>query len=129
MFLGAGAGAGGAGMTITTEETERLAERLSNDAEAPQSARYQPYTDHAMCNAAVALRSLAAERDALQAENARLREALKKAAKFIADQYESPEAQAMEGEYLAKEARPIWETICNALAASVALGEKDNGKV
>ena len=55
-------------MSITTEETERLAERLSNDAEAPQSARYQPYTDHAMCNAAAALRSLAAERDALRAE-------------------------------------------------------------
>ena len=54
-------------MTITTEEAELLAERLSNDAEAPQSARYQPYTDHAMCNAATALRSLAAERDALRA--------------------------------------------------------------
>ena len=55
-------------MTITTEAAERLAERLSNDAEAPQSARYQPYTDHAMCNAAAALRSLAAERDALKAD-------------------------------------------------------------
>jgi len=63
-------------MTITTEEAERLAERLSNDAEAPQSARYQPYTDHAMCNAAAALRSLAAERDALRAENANLRDDL-----------------------------------------------------
>jgi hypothetical protein len=63
-------------MTITTEEAELLAERLANDAEAPQGARYQPYTDHAMRNAAAALQSLAAERDALRAENARLREAL-----------------------------------------------------
>ena len=53
-------------MTITTKEAERLAERLAHDAEAPQSARYQPYTDHAMRNAAAALRSLAAERDALK---------------------------------------------------------------
>jgi hypothetical protein len=60
-------------MTITTEEAERLAQRLANDAEAPQTARYQPYTDHAMINAAAALRSLAAERDALQAEVERLK--------------------------------------------------------
>ena len=59
-------------MTITTEEAERLAERLAHDAEAPQSARYQPYTDHAMRDAATTIRSLAAERDALQADNARL---------------------------------------------------------
>jgi hypothetical protein len=52
-------------MTITTEEAERLAERLANDAEAPNAARYQPYTDSAMRNAATALRSLAAERDDL----------------------------------------------------------------
>jgi cell division protein FtsB len=61
-------------MTITTEEAERLAQRLANDAEAPQTARYQPYTDSAMRNAAVTLRSLAAERDALRAENARLQD-------------------------------------------------------
>jgi len=52
-------------MTITTEEAERLAiilNRLDMDRNA------------------TALRSLAAERDALQAENARLREALKECA-------------------------------------------------
>lgn len=59
-------------MTITTEQAERLAERLAHDAEAPSGARYQPYTDHAMRNAAAALRALAAERDALQARVAEL---------------------------------------------------------
>ena len=63
-------------MTITTEEAERLAERLANDADAPNAARYQPYTDSAMRNASAALRSFATERDALQAEKARLRQAL-----------------------------------------------------
>ena len=72
-------------MTITTEEAERLAKRLANDAEAPQTARYQPYTDHAMRDAAAALRSLATERDALLAENARLREAIKMARECICD--------------------------------------------
>ena len=64
-------------MTITTEEAERLAQRLANDAEAPQTARYQPYTDHAMRNAATALRSLAAERDALLARVAELKGVLR----------------------------------------------------
>ena len=59
-------------MNITTKEAERLAERLAHDAEAPQAARYQPYTDHAMRNAAAALRSLAAKREALQARVAEL---------------------------------------------------------
>jgi hypothetical protein len=53
---------------ITTEEAERLAERLANDSDAPDGARYQPYTDSAMRNASAALRSIAAERDALRAE-------------------------------------------------------------
>ena len=57
-------------MTITTEEAQRLAARLSLDAEAQQAARYQPYTDHAMRDAAATIRSLAAERDAMKAENA-----------------------------------------------------------
>jgi len=55
---------GGGDMTITTEEAERLAYRMTflegDGADVPN-----------------ALRSLAAERDALRAENARLREALR----------------------------------------------------
>ena len=70
-------------MTITTKEAERLAERLAHDAEAPQAARYQPYTDRAMRNAAAALRSLATERDALQARVAELEEALDAAARVL----------------------------------------------
>jgi hypothetical protein len=69
-------------MTITTEEAERMAQRLANDAEAPQGARYQPYTDSAMRNAAAALRSLAAERDALKDENARMKEVLERLARL-----------------------------------------------
>jgi CO dehydrogenase/acetyl-CoA synthase epsilon subunit len=49
-------------MTITTEEAEIFAAKCSVLG---------------MANSATALRSLAAERDALQAENARLREALR----------------------------------------------------
>ena len=49
-------------MTITTEEAERFARWCDTDG----------FTERA-----TALRSLAAERDALQAENARLREALR----------------------------------------------------
>ncbi len=56
-------------MTITTEKAQRLVERLTHEAEAPQEARYQPYTDHAMRDAAAAIRSLAAERDALLEKN------------------------------------------------------------
>jgi hypothetical protein len=64
------AGVGGADMTITTEEAERLAgiwwiqgrETMNRDLYA---------------GTATALRSLAAERDALNAENARLWEALR----------------------------------------------------
>lgn len=57
-------------MTITTEEAERLAGTLEGNAPAP-GAVITGYT------IAAALRSLAAERDALRAENARLREAMK----------------------------------------------------
>jgi hypothetical protein len=49
-------------MTITTEEAERFARWCDTDG----------FTERA-----TALRSLAAERDALRAENARLREALR----------------------------------------------------
>ena len=60
-------------MIITTEEADRLAKAYggfwgSNDV-------------------AQALRSLAAERDALKAENARLREALEKLARLGAEPY------------------------------------------
>ena len=51
-------------MTITTKEAERFARWCDTDG----------FTERA-----TALRSLAAERDALRAENARLREALKAA--------------------------------------------------
>ena len=74
-------------MTTSTEEAQRLAERLAHDAEAPQSARYQPYTDHAMQNAAIALRSLAAERDALQAEKVNLQDDLSSAERERAHQH------------------------------------------
>jgi hypothetical protein len=50
-------------MTITTEEAERLAGKVDFAVDDPGIT-------------AAALRSIAAERDALQAENARLREAL-----------------------------------------------------
>ena len=42
--------------------------------------------------------------------------ALDAAYDFIADQYGDAEAQALEGEFVSKEARAIWETICAALA-------------
>ena len=74
---------------ITTEEAERFARWCDIDGFTQRAA---------------ALRSLAGERDALQAENARLREALENAT---------------------AEERPIWETICNSLAARAALGEKE----
>ena len=68
-------------MSITTEEAERLACRMIflKDADVPN-----------------ALRSLTAERDALQAENARLREALHNArAKYVElDDQDAAEAMA-----------------------------------
>ena len=57
-------------MTITTEEAERFARWCDTDG----------FTERA-----TALRSLAAERDALQAENARLREALRAFPGFVDD--------------------------------------------
>lgn len=84
-------------MTITTEEAERLAlilNRLDMDRNA------------------TALRSLAAERDALQAENARLREALE----FYGDisKYPAPFTGGMGA---------LWED-CGQIARA-ALGEKE----
>ena len=43
-------------------------------------------------------------------------EALKEAYAFIADQYCDAESQALDGEYVSREARPLWDTICNAMA-------------
>jgi hypothetical protein len=59
-------------MTITTEEAELLARMADLNGPTRRGA---------------ALRSLAAERDALQAENARLREALEKLARLGAEPY------------------------------------------
>lgn len=49
----------------TTEAVERLAQTLRDDADANERARYQPYTDGRMRDAAKMLRALAQERDAL----------------------------------------------------------------
>ena len=60
---------GGGNMTITTEEAELLA-RLSNFADHLQTLQYKEMRQ--------LITELAAERDALRAESARLREALRK---------------------------------------------------
>ena len=85
-------------MTITTEEAERLADGVE-DA-------------HSLFVTAAALRSLAAERDALKAENARLREALE----FYGDisKYPAPFTGGMGA---------LWED-CGQIARA-ALGEKE----
>ena len=43
-------------------------------------------------------------------------EALKEACEFIADQYSDAESQAHDGEFVSREARPLWSKICSALA-------------
>ena len=43
-------------------------------------------------------------------------EALKSTYDFIRDQYGDAEAQALQGECVAKEARPVWGAICAAIA-------------
>ena len=45
-----------------------------------------------------------------------LLEALKEACEFIASEYGDPESQAIEGEYISQDARPIWSKLCNAIA-------------
>ncbi len=86
-------------MTITTEQAERLAERVDFAVDDPAIT-------------ATAIRSLAAERDALRAENARLREALK----FYGDvsKYPAPLTGGMGA---------LWAD-CGQIARS-ALGEKE----
>ena len=51
-------------------------------------------------------------------------DALEKAAEFIHDQYACLEAQALGGELLSKEARPIWAILSEAIAEARA-GESD----
>jgi len=58
-------------MTVTTEEAERLAS----------------WCGTGLPTVAASLRALAAERDALQAQNARMREALEKLARLGAEPY------------------------------------------
>lgn len=53
----------------------------------------------------------------LEAEVKRLREALDECRTFIGDEYRDPKAEALEGHHIAKEARPVWHTICTALEA------------
>ena len=62
------AGAGGADMTITTEEAEECARGQDSIKDSSQFPGYRSIAERA----ADTIRSLAAERDALQAENARL---------------------------------------------------------
>jgi hypothetical protein len=56
---------------------------------------------------------------ALTAERDMLRAALEEAHRFIAKEYSCPKSQALEGEFVSAEARPVWNNIC------VALGEID----
>jgi DNA-binding PucR family transcriptional regulator len=92
-------------MTITTEEAEWLAVKLE------ETFRYKDtftgiVTYHDPCggcfvnggfrsNTSTAIRSLAAERDALRAENARLREALRKARARYVELNNKDAAEAM----------------------------------
>ena len=63
-------------MTITTEEAERLAERHAYESRAWASDGGNHDLSRFHNQSSVALNSLSFERDALQAENARLRETL-----------------------------------------------------
>ena len=47
---------------------------------------------------------------------AALVEAIEQAKDFIDDQYACAESQAVQGEYVAKEARQLWYVLCAALA-------------
>jgi hypothetical protein len=104
-------------MTITTEEAERLASWCDFDGFRER---------------ATAIRSLAAERDALQAENARLREALTNAAAVIGSFYafaETADAVSISGiarchamlTSMKKNRRRIEQTVMTP--ARAALGE------
>jgi hypothetical protein len=45
-------------------------------------------------------------------------DALVDAYEFIGDQYGDAESQALDGEYVSRDARPVWNVICTALAAA-----------
>jgi hypothetical protein len=45
-----------------------------------------------------------------------LLEALERAHQFIASEYGDPKSQALDGEYVSAEARPVWGVICAAIA-------------
>lgn len=47
--------------------------------------------------------------------------ALERAADFIKSEYRSAEAEALEGHFMAREARPTWEAVCSALARAEEL--------
>ena len=61
---------------------------------------------------------------ALFAAAPKMLDALEKAAEFIHDQYACASAQALGGELLSKEARPIWAILSEAIAEARA-GESD----
>lgn len=52
---------------------------------------------------------------ALTSQVEALREALEAAREFIASEYSDAEAQALQGEFLSREARPVFSKICGAL--------------
>ena len=52
---------------------------------------------------------------AAEARVKELEAALRRAKDFIEDQYACAEAQALHGEYVAKEARPVWNALCATL--------------
>ena len=62
--------------------------------------------------------------EALRAERDRLKAALDKAGQFIADEYADPRVEP-DGEWLAREARPIYAAICEALEGDADLLRED----
>jgi hypothetical protein len=60
--------------------------------------------------------AFASENGRLRTINADLLEALQATYKFLATEYYDSEAQALEGEFIERSARPIWNQICAAIA-------------
>ena len=60
------------------EAVERLCERMLDDCNSPDAARYRPYTDGRMRDAAATLRALVQERDAALAAVETARRELRK---------------------------------------------------
>lgn len=82
--------------TSAPDAARMLADRLDADAGAPDGARYQPYTDGRMRDAAWMLRQMAADRAALLAERDALRARVDAAEALVA------ELRRMQDETLAK---------------------------